>query len=675
MSNIDKEKLTKEKQEIIDEKIQENKKIDLKQESLFYARGLLNKLLQNQLHNQLTKLETNSSNHMTSLKNSSKSLNDLTKLINDLIKNVEETKKKKIKDKPNNPIQRRERKTLTIKSRSRTIDSNLLKFRSKATLTTVDTNKKKVNNNVKILKKMNTNIRKLGNRTMTNFRTNDNESTGDNTSQKYMKFQNFANNTTQNFRKNNNKQILDTPKGKVKEKIKNKNLDKTFNQISRNTISDFYNKNNKKKKNEYTDEKNLQSRSLVFNPLPDIEERTERKTWNNMIRKNPKNLKGMLYKNDKKTLLAKLNGQLDTIDEKNNKTNYNKTQTQTKNKERESNEQVENIVKLVDIVNQNVNKLLTENQNKKKMPLKEGNNKINKIIEKTKSSKALLNAIKEVNISKKEDHKNENKKITEEKTENTNKELVDENKNEAKKIKDNNNIINTPLNIKEKNDNLLTNIDINKEEKEVEKIVNTAKNNFNRFEKIEIIKLRKNKSTSKSELVINNIEKNNSNIKYNRSYKEIKKIKVVNKIKEKPQIKKKTDADGKVGAINESGIIINYSQITNKIRNKMKEKIDKINKQNKILETKLLNESKKVVNNIEQKDKKEQINESKIIDNNNNNFIVNKKCKENIKNININNNLCLNRSLTILMKNRINNEAIIKRVKSVDKLRKDHLLI
>ena len=107
----------------------------------------------------------------------------------------------------------------------------------------------------------------------------------------------------------------------------------------------------------------------------------------------------------------------------------------------------------------------------------------------------------------------------------------------------------------------------------------------------------------------------------------------------------------------------------------MKEKIDKINKQNKILETKLLNESKKVVNNIEQKDKKEQINESKIIDNNNNNFIVNKKCKENIKNININNNLCLNRSLTILMKNRINNEAIIKRVKSVDKLRKDHLLI
>jgi hypothetical protein len=614
---------------------------------------------------------------MSSLKNSSKSLNDLTKLINDLLKNVEETKKKKIKDKLNNPIQRRERKTLTIKSRSRTIDSNLLKFRSKATLTIVDTNKKKVNNNVKILKKMNTNIRKLGNRTMINFRTNDNESTEDNISQKYTKFQNFANNTTQNFRKNNNKQILETPKGKVKEKMKNKNLDKTFNQISRNTISDFYNKNNKMKKNEYIDEKNLQSRSLIFNPLPDIEEKTERKTWNNMIKKNPKNFKGMLYKNDKKTLLAKLNSQLDTIDEKNKKTNYNKTQTQAKNKERESNEQVENIVKLVDIVNQNVNKLLTENQNKKKMPVKEGNNKINKIIEKTKNSKALVNAIKDVSINKKEDNKDDNQKITEEKTENKKKDLVDENKSETKEIKDNNNIIKPSLNIKEKNDNLSTNNDINKgEKKEVKKIVNITKNSFNRFEKIKIIKLRKNKSTSKSKLILNIIEMNDSDIKYNRSFKDIKKMKVVNKIKEKPKLKEKTDADEKVGAINESGIIINYSKITNKIRNKMKEKIDKINKQNKILETKILNESKKVVNNIEQKDKKEQINENKIIDNDNNeNFIVNKKCKENIKNVNINNNLCLNRSLKILMKNRINNDAIIKRVKSVDKLRKDHLLI
>jgi hypothetical protein len=598
----------------------------------------------------------------------------LTKLINDLLKNVEETKKKKIKDKLNNPIQRRERKTLTIKSRSRTIDSNLLKFRSKATLTIVDTNKKKVNNNVKILKKMNTNIRKLGNRTMINFRTNDNESTEDNISQKYTKFQNFANNTTQNFRKNNNKQILETPKGKVKEKMKNKNLDKTFNQISRNTISDFYNKNNKMK---YIDEKNLQSRSLIFNPLPDIEEKTERKTWNNMIKKNPKNLKGMLYKNDKKALLAKLNSQLDTIDEKNKKTNYNKTQTQAKNKERESNEQVENIVKLVDIVNQNVNKLLTENQNKKKMPVKEGNNKINKIIEKTKNSKALVNAIKDVSINKKEDNKDDNQKITEEKTENKNKDLVDENKSETKEIKDNNNIIKTPLKIKEKNDNLSTNNDINKgEKKEVKKIVNITKNSFNRFEKIKIIKLRKNKSTSKSKLILNIIEMNDSDIKYNRSFKDIKKMKVVNEIKEKPKLKEKTDEDEKVGTINESGIIINYSKITNKIRNKMKEKIDKINKQNKILETKILNESKKVVNNIEQKDKKEQINENKIIDNyNNENFIVNKKCKENIKNVNINNNLCLNRSLKILMKNRINNDAIIKRVKSVDELRKDHLLI
>ncbi len=680
MSIIDKEKQIEVKEQIkMDEKMEENKKINIKDESFSSAKELIKKLLQIKLNNPLIKLESNSSNHLTSLKNSSKSFNEFSKIINDLIKNVEETKQKKMKEKSSR-FQRTERKTLTINSRSKTI-SNIIKFRSKATLTIVGNNKKKINNNnTKVFRKMNTNIHKLGNKTMTTFRVNDNESIEDNMSQRNYKFQKYASSTAQNFRKKNNKTGTETPKVKAIEKRKNRYIDKAFNQNERNSVSELYiNRINTSKIIENVNVKDMLSKTHILNQLTDIDEDIEKNISNNMTKKNPKHLKGVLNRNDTKNAKGKINNQLNKKDEKNNKNHFNKAQI--KNKKKESKEsQVENIVKIVGDVNQNIqniDKMLTESKSKKNIiNVKEGNNKKNKIMQKVKSSQLLVNAIKDVNIHKKEDNKNKNEiqKISKEKKENKNQNIIEneeKNKSDTKEIKDN--IDNIKKNAtattatKEENDNnnLLKNIDINeKEKKEMEKNININYNIFKIFEKINISKLRRNKSA-------NNITKNNSDIKYNRSSKDLQKIPDIKEIKEKPQIKEKKDIDKKNEALNKSVKISNKFQKINLIRNKMREKVDKINKQKKIDEKKKLNESYKSINDEEKKDKKEQI----IIDSNNKNLIINKRDKENIKNINTNNNKFLNKTPKILMKNRFNIDVVIRRVKSVYKAKNKNLLI
>ena len=80
-------------------------------------------------------------------------------------------------------------------------------------------NNKKINNNLKTNIKRNLNVKKLGNRTLTNFRINDEKK--EDYSQKQNKFENFI--------KNNN--IIKgpaTPRGRMREKIRDKNIDKTF---------------------------------------------------------------------------------------------------------------------------------------------------------------------------------------------------------------------------------------------------------------------------------------------------------------------------------------------------------------------------------------------------------------------------------------------------------------
>ena len=115
---------------------------------------------------------------------------------------------------------------------------------------------------------MNANIHKFGNKTMSTFRVNDNESIEDNMSQRNYKFQNYASSTAQNFRKKNNKIDPETPKVKAIEKRKNKYIDKAFIQNERNSVSELYiNRINTSKIIDNVNVKELLSKTHILNQL------------------------------------------------------------------------------------------------------------------------------------------------------------------------------------------------------------------------------------------------------------------------------------------------------------------------------------------------------------------------------------------------------------------------
>ena len=592
----------------------DNKQLEyLKKESIFSAKELIKKLLQKKLNNSLLKLETNSSNQINTLKNTSKNFSDFSKLIANLIKNVEESKKKKDKSKKSQ-ILKRVRKVGTephhLKSRSRTIESNLINFKSKAVFEMIENNKK-INNNLKTNIKRNLNVKKLGNRTLTNFRINDEKK--EDYSQKQNKFQNFI--------KNNN--IIKgpaTPRGRMREKIRDKNIDKTFSQIGKMNLESFATKVNNSKKIEYVYEKNIHSHTIILNPLLGIDERIEKYNWNKnkKINKN-KQIKGAIYKNGKKSAFIKINNQLDKINDKSNKPN---SINKIIDKEKESSEtQVANIVKLVDNLNQNLNKILSENTNTKKSFIKKGNKiiKSEKNIEKMEQnvSKISLNAIKNVDI--KDVNRENNLKDNNIK----NKEIINDNKSlfntkENEKIhKNTKNVVN--INIKEKEIFLKDYL----KENNINNIVisynfNILKNYFeNENRNILILKLiKKNKSQKESKLIKNNISLININeIKYNKSSKEVI-IKNNNQQIKKSHEKKYIDNSSSMPIRNEK--YFNNLEIIKKIRNKMKENNDKINKMNR------------------NKENNEKLNA--IIIKNNKTKQINEKDKLNIKNIKIENN-------------------------------------
>ena len=672
--------LIKEKEQIkSDEKIMGNPLSDSRQKSIYMAKELIKKLLHDTLDNSLLKLESNTSNYMTSLKTSSKSLNDYSKIINNLIKNVEENKKKKTKDKKPQVFKRGIMKTLTqqnLLTRSRTIESNLNQFKSKGVLGTINNKKSNINknNNLKFFKKVNPNSKNISYKTTINFRTNDNESIEDTASQKYIRFP--ANNTVQNFRKNIFKSGPEEPRRKMKSKIKDKRLDRTFYQYDKGKKSVtnlFHNKINNAKKLEHFPEKNLHSRTLTLNTLTDIDERIESISVNNRTTKNMRNPKGFLFKNEKKTTFVKLNNQLDKIDEKKNKISNSKTLV--KNKEKDINEiQVENIVKLVDNVNQNLNKILNENPSRKNINNKEGNNKINKIQEKFRRSKTLVYDIKDTEIKQIIDNKNESNKIENEKNENKDTIIVNDNNiKEKKEIKDNIKDISLPKSDIKANSNKKI-FDINKKpKKEENNFINKIINITNKeVEEIKIIKLRKNKSNPKT-MSMNNVFKiNNNNTKYHRSFKEIINVINVNENKKEQITKGIIDTEKK----DENSYKKINIEIIRQIRYKMKEKVDKINEQNKILEKKLLNQSNNNIINSEQIDKKGKLDGNQNVDNNGekNNIDIKDK-KENIRNVNLKENRSSNKSLKNVIKNKIICDNIIKRVKSVGKIRNKYLLI
>ena len=610
------------------------------------------------------KLETNSSNQINTLKNTSKNFSDFSKLIANLIKNVEESKKKKDKIKKSQ-ILKRGKKVGTephhLKSRSKTIESNLIKFKSKAVFGIIENNKK-INNNLKTNLKENLNVKKLGNRTLTNFRLNDEKK--EDYSQKQKKFQNLANNASQNFIKNNN--IIKgpaTPRGRMREKIRDKNIDKTFSQNCKMSLESFVTKANNTKKIEYVYEKNIRSHTIILNPLSDIDEKIEKNNWNkNKIINKKKEIKGAIYKNDKKSAFVKMSNQLDKTNEKNNKlNNINKII----DKEKESNEtQVANIVKLVDNLNQNLNKILSENTNAKKSFIKEGNkiNKSEKNIEKMEQNvnKITFNAIKDVDIK---DVDRENN-------------LKDNNIKNKEIINDNKSLFNTKENEKIYK-NIKNDVNINKKEKDIfmkdylkENIINNIviSNNLNILknyfenENRNILILKKNKSQKKSKLIKNNITLININeIKYNKSSEEVI-IKNNNQQIKKSQEKKDND-NSSMPIRNEK--YFNNLEIIKKIRNKMKENNNKINKMNRNKENNKKLNAIKIKNNktiqINQNEKNElSINKEKI---ENNNRIFN-DIKDNIQKEKIKK--YLTKSEKKLTKLKINNKNMPKKRKSHD---------
>ena len=565
----------------------ENKINFLENKSKEKAKELIKTLLKNTLNASLLKLESNSNNHIESLKLSSKSFKEFSKLINNINIKIEETKKKKFKEREKKAqVFKKGRKIVTeynFNNRSKTIESNLIKFRNK--MINIDGKK----NISKLNKKHNMIGHKLGNKTMLSFRNINEIENDENINQKIHRFKNISlQNTSQNFRKVNHKIIPATPVIKLRDKEKKQILAKAI----------------KYKNVDYKNGKNAHSRTVILSHLADIEENNEniesnRKNYNQNEKYSNKNVKRIIYKNQNKNKdirinykTEKVNGIKNNLHNRNihenlNKTSiiksvdginkdtnnniiFNSTRNSNKNINIHETNELKNIVKLVDDVNENLNKLLKVNSN---------NNRKKSFVKELKfqnlSSKELISAIKDIKIK---ELQNNSLEIT--------------NNNFNKKDKDNEKI------------NISKSYSLNfLQKKEYE--INLKKNENN------IIKLLKNMYINddimKEGQKKNQIKKNKSSLtlgynckllEYNSDKKYYKstenifkgskyyKIKEANNLlKEKMNIQKKSEFKYNNNE-NEKNEIINY--IFEIIINKAKEKIQFINNQ-KILKNENIN--------------------------------------------------------------------------------------
>ena len=359
----------------------ENKINFLENKSKEKAKELIKTLLKNTLNASLLKLESNSNNHIESLKLSSKSFKEFSKLINNINIKIEETKKKKFKEREKKAqVFKKGRKIVTeynFNNRSKTIESNLIKFRNK--MINIDGKK----NISKLNKKHNMIGHKLGNKTMLSFRNINEIENDENINQKIHRFKNISlQNTSQNFRKVNHKIIPATPVIKLRDKEKKQILAKAI----------------KSKNVHYKSGKNAHSRTVILSHLADIEENNEniesnRKNYNQNEKYSNKNVKRIIYKNQNKNKdirinykTEKVNGIKNNLHNRNihenlNKTSiiksvdginkdtnnniiFNSTRNSNKNINIHETNELKNIVKLVDDVNENLNKLLKVNSNK-----------------------------------------------------------------------------------------------------------------------------------------------------------------------------------------------------------------------------------------------------------------------------------------------------------------------
>ena len=552
---------------------------------ILQAKELINKLLQNTLNASLVKLETNSENQISSLKNTSKYFNEFSKLLSNLSKNVEESKKKKLKEKEKEKKTqafKRGRKIVTetnLNTRSRTIESTLNNFKNRA----INIDGKK--NLLKINKKPNLIGHKQGNRTMSSFRNikeieNDKDTI---TTQRMQRFKNISfQNTSQNFRKGKNKIIPATPVTKLKEKEKNQLLTKAINSKNFN----------------YRNARNNHSRTIILSHLTDIDEKSEKIEndfeFTKKIKTNNKNVKRIIYKNENRNKVVRINekkskaenyrntienlnksSRMKTSDDINKNININSSVNintsidSNINANIEKTNELKNIVKLVDDVNENLNKLLKQDvrNNKRRSSLKD-------MFVKNQSTNALT-AIKDVKIK---ELQNNSSLMTDRKIDNGKNNNIEKENNEKNNIQKSyslNNFI--------------------KKEKTVKKSSNAKlkifKNIYNNIKKVKTEVLRKslfkrNKSFTEkkinlklNKLKIDKVFAKSSKNLFEKSNirKEIKTNLLIKNFEKIPNNNFNND-------IKEKNEII--SNIINKILDKTQEKIEIINKQKNLLNNK-----------------------------------------------------------------------------------------
>ena len=564
--------------------------------SILQVKDVLRNLLYNSLNSSLLKLESNTENHMASLKITSKNFNDFSKIINNICKNVEESKKKKNKEKEKEKDKKsqafkRERKMVTeinLNPRSKTIESNsnLMKFKNKV----INIDGKK--NISKLNKKPNIIGHQQGNRTMSSFH-NINEIDKEQETITYQRSQRFKNisfqNTSQNFRKSNNRVIPATPVTKLKEREKKQILAKALNS----------------KKIDYRNSRNNYSRTVILSHLTDIDEKSEKfenknSSFNPKPKANNKNVKRIIYKNENKNKVIKINYKSDKNNEMKNRTghyrnlnfnldksqkmksydetnnnsaNVNLNMNSSKNIKTEETNELKSIVKLVDDVNENLNKLLKENtnQNKRRSSVKD-------MFIKTQSTNTLINAIKDVKIK---DLQNSSIDISKYRINNV--KLINLDKEDKEK---NNNLKSYSLNNFRKNENNIINGNNNNKIGIFKYIYNNMKQlKIGENKKINCKK--KNKSFSLQEYYINKLDIN-SYKNHSSSYKNI--FEIMNEIKDnKKNMLIKRMKKCQINNLdnnnreNEKVQIINF--IIDKIMNKVKERINSINQQ-KVLHNK-----------------------------------------------------------------------------------------
>ena len=423
-------------------------------------KSLLSKLLQNTLDSSILKLESKSSTDFSSLKLISKNFNGFSKAINALKNKVDETLKKREKEKIKKPSKRNDKKK-TINNKERTPSSNSIKalFNKKRnnTMTTEDEfdkiNIAKNSNNVG--RRKTSHINKLGLRTISDFRTiqvrqKEKETSKENiieiegykkqkklsdvlnlkkykTSLNKNIFKKIENNNIQgaNSLINNINKIgikkNDTSWIQLNNSIKNSKIimgiNYSFDKIDGNIINNngiscslsdieetIGNTNNNMRKNNFKDkEEKNKVKNNIINDTNKLEIRIKKKqnSINNKIQNliNNENLK-------KKDIWNENNSNTISTDQdiRNSKIIINKNPNLNNiNKDKKENRifTVENIVKLVDDVNQNINKILVGSRTNQ-AHIQRRREESSSFIDKKGEIKDLLNLSRENNLLEKE---------------------------------------------------------------------------------------------------------------------------------------------------------------------------------------------------------------------------------------------------------------------------------